>query len=80
MATVLAPREIAETVHTLNGTKQAFRLIALRSLNPQPNRSTAVLGSEDYLDFQVSVINYRPANSGRCFFEAQGPAEAEELL
>ncbi|HEY9072732.1 MAG TPA: IS1380 family transposase, partial [Desulfobaccales bacterium] len=30
-------REIAETVHTLNRTKQAFRLIVLRWLNPQPN-------------------------------------------
>jgi len=30
-------REIAETVHTMNQTKQAFRLIVLRWLNPQPN-------------------------------------------
>jgi len=30
-------RESAETVHTMNGTKQAFRLIVLRWLNPQPN-------------------------------------------
>jgi len=30
-------REIAETVHTMNGTKQAFRLIVLRWLNPQPS-------------------------------------------
>jgi hypothetical protein len=30
-------REIAETVHTMNRTKQAFRLIVLRWLNPQPN-------------------------------------------
>jgi Transposase DDE domain group 1 len=30
-------REIAETVHTMNGTKQAFRLIVLRWPNPQPN-------------------------------------------
>ena len=29
--------EIAETVHTLNGTKQAFRLIVRRGLNPQPH-------------------------------------------
>jgi hypothetical protein len=34
---VATEREIAETVHTLNGTKQAFRLIVLRWLNPQPN-------------------------------------------
>ena len=30
-------REMAETVHTMNGTKQAFRLIVLRWPNPQPN-------------------------------------------
>ena len=30
-------REIAETVHTLNGTQQAFRLIVLRWLNPRPS-------------------------------------------
>jgi hypothetical protein len=30
-------REIAETVHTMNETKQAFRLIVLRWFNPQPN-------------------------------------------
>jgi len=30
-------REIAETVHSMNGTEQAFRLIVLRWANPQPN-------------------------------------------
>jgi hypothetical protein len=30
-------REIAETVHTMNGTEHAFRLIVLRWLNPQPS-------------------------------------------
>jgi len=30
-------REIAETVHTMNQTKQAFRLIVLRWPNPQPS-------------------------------------------
>jgi len=34
---VATDREIAETVHTMNGTKQAFRLIVLRWLNPQPS-------------------------------------------
>lgn len=32
-----ADREIAETVHTMNGTGEAFRLIVLRRLNPQPS-------------------------------------------
>jgi Transposase DDE domain group 1 len=30
-------RHISETVHTMNGTEQAFRLIVLRWPNPQPN-------------------------------------------
>lgn len=30
-------REIAETVHTMSGTEQAFRLIVLRWANPQPS-------------------------------------------
>jgi len=30
-------RQIAETVHTMNGSEQAFRLIVLRWPNPQPN-------------------------------------------
>jgi hypothetical protein len=34
---IATDREIAETVHTLNATPQAFRLIVLRGLNPQPN-------------------------------------------
>jgi hypothetical protein len=34
-------REIAETVHTMNGAEQAFRLIVLRWANPQPNRFEA---------------------------------------
>jgi hypothetical protein len=34
---VATDREIAETVHTMNETKQAFRLIVLRWPNPQPD-------------------------------------------
>jgi len=34
---IATDREIAETVHTMNETKQAFRLILLRWPNPQPN-------------------------------------------
>lgn len=30
-------REIAETIHTMKGTKEAFRLIVLRWANPQPS-------------------------------------------
>jgi hypothetical protein len=34
---IATDRQIAETVHSMNGTEQAFRLIVLRWLNPQPN-------------------------------------------
>jgi hypothetical protein len=34
---IATDREIAATVHSLNGTEQAFRLIVLRWPNPQPN-------------------------------------------
>ena len=34
---VASDREIAETVHTMNGAEQAFRLLVLRWPNPQPN-------------------------------------------
>jgi hypothetical protein len=34
---VATDRQIAETVHSMNGTERAFRLIVLRWLNPQPN-------------------------------------------
>jgi hypothetical protein len=34
---ITTDREMAETVHSMNGTEQAFRLIVLRWPNPQPN-------------------------------------------
>src|SRR5579859_2785613 len=34
---IATDRQIAETVHTMDGTEQAFRLIVLRWPNPQPN-------------------------------------------
>lgn len=34
---IATDRQIAETVHTMNETKQAFRLIVLRWANPQPD-------------------------------------------
>jgi hypothetical protein len=34
---IATDRQIAETVHTMNGTQQAFRLIVLRWANPQPD-------------------------------------------
>jgi Transposase DDE domain group 1 len=34
---VATDRQVAETVHTMNATEQAFRLVVLRWPNPQPN-------------------------------------------
>src|SRR2546422_4284710 len=34
---IATDREIAETVHSLNATRQAFRLIVVRWKNPQPS-------------------------------------------
>lgn len=34
---IATDRDIAETVHSMNGIEQAFRLIVLRWPNPQPN-------------------------------------------
>jgi hypothetical protein len=34
---IATDREMAETVHTMNGTEQAFRLVVLRWRNPQPS-------------------------------------------
>jgi hypothetical protein len=50
---IATDREIAETVHTMNRTKQAFRLIVLRWLNPQPNL------------FEAARYCYHPVASNR---------------
>jgi hypothetical protein len=34
---IATDREIAETVHSMNGTEPAFRLMVLRWPNPQPS-------------------------------------------
>jgi hypothetical protein len=48
---IATDREIAETVHSLNETLQAFRLIVLRWLNPQPN----LFESERYCYYAVAT-------------------------
>jgi len=50
-------REIAETVHTMNGTEQAFRLIVLRWPNPQPN----LFEAERYCYHAVATNREEPA-------------------
>ena len=48
---IATDREIAETVHTMNGTQQAFRLIVQRWLNPQPS----LFESEQYCYYAVAT-------------------------
>ncbi len=57
-AGIATDREIAETVHTLNGTKQAFRLIVLRWPNPQPN----LFEAERYCYHAVASNREEPAS------------------
>ena len=51
-------RQIAETVHTMNGTEQAFRLIVLRWANPQPN----LFEAERYCYHAVATNREEPAS------------------
>ncbi|MCL5671242.1 MAG: IS1380 family transposase [Acidobacteria bacterium] len=52
-------REIAETVHTMGGTEQAFRLIVLRWPNPQPN----LFEAERYCYHAVATPREEPASA-----------------
>lgn len=54
---VATDREIAETVHTMEGTQQAFRLIVLRWPNPQPT----LFDSERYCYHAVASNREEPA-------------------
>jgi hypothetical protein len=54
---IATDREIAETVHTMSGRKQAFRLIVLRWLNPQPN----LFEAERYCFYAVATNREDPA-------------------
>jgi hypothetical protein len=55
---IATDRQIAETVHTMNGTKQAFRLMVLRWLNPQPS----LFESERYCYYAVATNREEPAS------------------
>jgi hypothetical protein len=55
---IATDREIAETVHSMNGTKQAFRLIVLRWPNPQPN----LFEAERYCYHAVATNREEPAS------------------
>jgi len=52
-------REIAQTVHSMNGTEQAFRLIVLRWPNPQPN----LFEADRYCYHAVATNREEPASA-----------------
>src|SRR5439155_530039 len=54
---ITTDRQIAETVHTMNGTEQAFRLVVLRWRNPQPN----LFEAERYCYHAVATNREEPA-------------------
>lgn len=56
---IATDRQIAETVHTRNGTKQAFRLLVLRWPNPQPN----LFAAERYCYHAVATNRVEPASA-----------------
>jgi Transposase DDE domain group 1 len=64
-------REIAETVHTMNGTKQAFRLIVLRWLNPQPS-----LFEADRYGYHVVATN-REESAAEVIWKHNGRGNSE---
>jgi hypothetical protein len=56
---IATDREIAETVHSMNGTEQAFRLIVLRWPNPQPN----LFAADRYGYHAVAANREEPASA-----------------
>ena len=68
---IATDREIAETVHTLNQTKKAFRLIVLRWLNPQPN----LFESERYCYY--AVASNREGGAAEIIWEHNGRGNSE---
>ena len=68
---IATDREIAETVHSLNGTKQAFRLIVLRWLNPQPN----LFESERYC--YHAVATHREETATEVIWKHNGRGQSE---
>jgi hypothetical protein len=55
---IATDREIAETVHTMNGTEQAFRLVVLRWPNPQPS----LFEADRYCYHAVATNREEPAS------------------
>jgi hypothetical protein len=68
---IATDREIAETVHTMNGTKQAFRLMVLRWFNPQPN----LFESERYCYYAVATNREESASEVMWKHNGRGNSE-----
>jgi Transposase DDE domain group 1 len=64
-------REMAETVHTMNQTKQAFRLIVLRWLNPQPS----LFAAERY--YYHAVASNREESAAEVIWKHNGRGQSE---
>jgi len=64
-------REIAETVHCMNGTQQAFRLIVLRWPNPQPD----LFATTPY--FYHAVASNREGRASKVIWRHNQRGEAE---
>jgi hypothetical protein len=68
---VATDREIAETVHTMNGTPQAFRLIVLRWPNPQPS----LFESERHCYYAVATNREETASEAIWKHNGRGQSE-----
>lgn len=68
---IATDRQIAETVHSMNGTEQAFRLIVLRWPNPQPN----LFEASSYCYHAVATNREEPAREVIWKHNARGQCE-----
>jgi hypothetical protein len=68
---IATDRQIAETVHTMNGTEQAFRLIVLRWPNPQPS----LFEAERYCYHAVATNREEAASAGIWKHNQRGQSE-----
>jgi Transposase DDE domain group 1 len=68
---IATDRQIAETVHSMNGTEQAFRLIVLRWPNPQPH----LFEANSYCYHAVATNRTEPAREVIWKHNARGQSE-----
>ena len=68
---IATDRQMAETVHSMNKTPQAFRLIVLRWLNPQPN----LFAAERYCYY--AVASNREESAAEVIWKHNGRGNSE---